>query len=540
MGKSTRGRAPASGDNQPVSPAVTAQRTDGPADASDGETERAAAHSEESASSETKAAAQAGSPAAQASATNPQASATNPAATPATNPPPKRSSLAEFVSANTNVVSSFVIGIAGLAVTSTYQCNQGELQKRQAEAQMKIAREQADNSWRIERAKILSENLKTLTARGGDTVEQRYGVLLSLLRGSILEPDVAVSYALELGRDNPEYMRSVLTNIDRKDEQYYRRLEAAYVVTCEQRYGVSSQAVAQCASDKMSERSAALALTMMDNLEDPNVLDDPSSPLNLLADERSVYTNLFRWVGLLSPYLQDLYERRIWDRIDKVMAKNQGTKLVATLSLAVASNELAAETDADKALRARLQTLVEGYLAGSRSCDPECRVRVFTFVVSNLGKSRGMFDRALRTLLQSSRTTVEPLMMRLATRLQYCQHDPADGPLLRDSVLIPSVVAELAEPKPDLAKVDELMGLMALLPEPGAPSETWTKLLDQLSKLPGGRYPKLLNDKRMEVAKLRRANAQPLGPVRSPQASKKRPSFCVGTDEASSDDEEEQ
>jgi len=97
-------------------------------------------------------------------------------------------------------------------------------------------------------------------------------VLLSLLRGSILEPDVAVSYALELGRDNPEYMRSVLTNIDRKDEQYYRRLEAAYVVTCEQRYGVSSQAVTQCATDKMAERSAALALTMMDNLEDPDIM----------------------------------------------------------------------------------------------------------------------------------------------------------------------------------------------------------------------------------------------------------------------------
>lgn len=518
MGKSTSDRVPASGDSQPAHPANP--HTD--------------------AADEAKAAATAPPTPTTATAPPTPAAATAPPTPAATASPPKRGSLAEFVSANTNVVSSFVIGIAGLAVTSTYQCNQGELQKRQAEAQMKIAREQADNSWRIERAKILSENLKTLTARGGDTVEQRYGVLLSLLRGSILEPDVAVSYALELGRDNPEYMRSVLTNIDRKDEQYYRRLEAAYVVTCEQRYGVSSAAVPQCASDKMAERSAALALTMMDNLEDPTVLDDPSSPLNLLADERSVYPNLFRWVGLLSPYLQDLYERRIWDRIDKVMAKNQGAKLVATLALSVASNELTAESDADKALRARLQGLVEGYLAGSRSCDSECRVRVFTFVVSNLGKSRGMFDRALRTLLQSSRTQVEPLMMRLATRLQYCQHDPADGPILRDSVLIPTVVAELAEPKPDMAKVDELMGLLALLPEPSAPSETWTKLLDQLTKLPGSRYPKLLTDKRQEVAKLRRANVQPLGPVRSLQASKKRPSFCVGTEEVSSDDEEEQ
>lgn len=450
-----------------------------------------------------------------------------------------RSGLAEFVSANTNVVSSFVIGIAGLAVTSTYQCNQGELQKKQAEAQMKIAREQADNSWRIERAKILSENLKTLTARGGDTVEQRYGVLLSLLRGSILEPDVAVSYALELGRDNPEYMRSVLTNIDRKDEQYYRRLEAAYVVTCEQRYGVSSQLVSQCSTDKMSERSAALALTMMDNLEDPNALDDPGSPVNLMADERAVYPNLFRLVGLFSPFLHDLYERRIWDRIDKVMSKNAGARLVATLSLAVASNELATDTEADKALRSRIQAYVEGYLAGT-ACDSECRVRVFGFVVSNLGKSRGIFEKALRSTFRSPRPTIEPLLVRLSTRLQYCQHDPADGPLMRDNVLMPTLIDELSQPKPDPTKVDELIALIALLPEPSLPNESWTKLMEQLAKLPGGRYPKLLIDRRIEVQKQRRTSIPPLGPVRSLQANKKRPNFCTGSDEDPATEEEEQ
>ena len=458
----------------------------------------------------------------------------------ATVPPAKqRGAFAEFVSTNTNVVSSFVIGIAGLAVTSTDQCNQGDLQKKQAEAQMKIAREQADNSWRIERAKILSENLKTLTARGGDTVEQRYGVLLSLLRGSILEPDVAVSYALELGRDNPEYMRSVLTNIDRKDEQYYRRLEAAYVVTCEQRYGVSSQLVSQCSTDKMSERSASLALTMMDNLEDPNALDDPGSPVNLMADERAVYPNLFRLVGLFSPFLHDLYERRIWDRIDKVMSKNVGARLVATLSLAVASNEFSTDTEADKALRSRLQAYIEGYLAGT-ACDSECRVRVLGFVVSNLGKSRGIFEKALRSTFRSPRTTIEPLLVRLSTRLQYCQHDPADGPLMRDNVLIPTLIDELSQPKPDSIKVDELIALVALLPEPPLPNVSWTKLLEQLAKLPGGRYPKLLTDRRLEAQKQRRASVLPLGPVRSQQASKKRPNFCTSSDEDPTVEEEEQ
>ena len=93
----------------------------------------------------------------------------------------------------------------------------------------------------------------------------------------------------------------------------------------------------------------------MDNLEDPNALDDPGSPVNLMADERSVYPNLFRLVGLFSPFLHDLYERRIWERIDKVISKNAGARLVATLSLAVASNELATDTEADKALLRRFQ-----------------------------------------------------------------------------------------------------------------------------------------------------------------------------------------
>lgn len=87
-----------------------------------------------------------------------------------------------FSTENHNFVSSVVIGGAGLMATSLYQCNQTQMARQQAESQQRIAREQADNNWRIERAKILSQNLQTLTARGGDNVEQRYGVLLSLTR----------------------------------------------------------------------------------------------------------------------------------------------------------------------------------------------------------------------------------------------------------------------------------------------------------------------------------------------------------------------
>src|SRR6185436_21056515 len=100
-----------------------------------------------------------------------------------------------------------------------------EIARRQAESQQKIALTQAENSWRIERAEILSKNLQVLASSGGNNVEQRYGVLLSLTRGNILDPELAVSYALELGKDNTSYMRSVLSSTDNKS---YNQLAQAF------------------------------------------------------------------------------------------------------------------------------------------------------------------------------------------------------------------------------------------------------------------------------------------------------------------------
>ena len=123
-------------------------------------------------------------------------------------------------------LSSFVIGIAGLVATSIWQYRQSEIAQQQAESQQKVAETQAENQWRIERAEILAKNLSVLSAQGPDSVEQRYGVLLSLTRGNILDPELAVSYALELGKDNPDYMESVLANTADKD---YHRLSRSYI-----------------------------------------------------------------------------------------------------------------------------------------------------------------------------------------------------------------------------------------------------------------------------------------------------------------------
>src|SRR5712692_9089240 len=173
---------------------------------------------------------------------------------------PQATRIGKFIQTYHGFLSSFVIGAAGLIATSIWQFRQAEIAGRQAAAQQKVAETQAENNWKIEKAKILANNLQTLSAQGPGNVEQKYGVLLSLTRGNILDPELAVSYALELGKENPEYMRSVLHNTLEKD---YWRLARAFEPTCEQRYGVT-RPIQICQVDKLADRSAALAQLISD------------------------------------------------------------------------------------------------------------------------------------------------------------------------------------------------------------------------------------------------------------------------------------
>src|SRR5690349_18049377 len=124
----------------------------------------------------------------------------------------KTSKIGRFIMKYPTFQSSLVVGIAGLVATSIWQYRQSANQKAQADAAQKVA------------------------ASGAASADQRFGVLLSLTRAEILDPELAVSYALELGKDNAEYMLSVLANMPIKN---YARLERAYTLSCEERFGVS-------------------------------------------------------------------------------------------------------------------------------------------------------------------------------------------------------------------------------------------------------------------------------------------------------------
>jgi hypothetical protein len=437
-----------------------------------------------------------------------------------------------FIQTYSGFLSSFVIGVAGLVATSIWQYRQSLNAERQAVSEQAIAKTKAENDWRIARAEILAKNLGVLSSQSPDTADQRFGVLLSLTRGSILDPELAVSYALELGKVNPDYMRSVLASTTQKN---YVQLEHAFALTCLQRYGVE-RAAAICKDDKLAERSDAIAGLLEDELSAANLAGaGESGPLGLLREERAVQSRPAKLMWLFEPYLQDLYERRQWKEIEAFEGSGVGARLIAALVLATArTGELvpAAEQADLVKFHAERRKWLTSYMYG-RSCDPECRGKLVDVMLSTYGEAQGDYDEALRKLVQLPRAESGPAMAQLHARLLWCQVDADDLAEFRDKVLVPALKAALATPGTERVVLDDLIGLVAVAPEPVAPPAdpdedpaqikaasdsvaSWKALLAALDKA-GDRTGRLFNQRRAAV-KRERANPPPMI---------KRVSFCA-------------
>ena len=156
-------------------------------------------------------------------------------------------------------------------------------------------------------------------------------MLLSLARGNILDPELAVSYALELGKENADYMQSVLANTAGKD---YNRLSRAYILSCEEKYGIA-RSVPICSNDRLSARSDAIAQLISDETQAAQTQGQPG-PLVMLKDERDVQQNVQRFAGLFEATLEDYYERRLWDEITRFQNYSTGAHIIASLVLAAA------------------------------------------------------------------------------------------------------------------------------------------------------------------------------------------------------------
>ena len=407
-------------------------------------------------------------------------------------PPEEPSRFGRFIQTYSAFLSSFVIGVAGLTATSIWQYRQSQIAVEQAHSEQAAARAKADSDWRIARAEILGKNLNVLSAQGAGTADQRFGVLLSLTRGNIIDPELAVSYALELGRDNANYMRSVLASTGDKN---YGQLAQAFKLTCLQRFGVE-RAAEICKDDKLAERSDAIAQLFEDELEAATGLGDTArGPLSLLREERQVQAAPGKMSWLFEPYLQDLYERRQWKDIERFEAASVGARLVAALVLATArTGELVSNTEAAQVdgFHAQRRKWLISYLVG-QTCDADCRGRLVDVMLSSYGEAQGDYDEALKRLLLQSRGEAAPTMAHLHARLLWCQVDADDLVEFRDRVLVPAVMQALAQPQADPSVVEDLVALTALVPDPIDPAAlgAWKAYLGALPAAgkEGGREP---------------------------------------------------
>lgn len=427
-------------------------------------------------------------------------------------PPDNVSKLGRFIQTYNSFISSFVIGVAGLIATSIWQYRQSQVAGEQARSEQAIAKTKAENDWRIARAEILSKNLNVLSTQGPGTADQRFGVLLSLTRGSIIDPELAVSYALELGKDNAGYMRAVLEATGQKN---YNQLAQGFKLTCLQRFGVE-KAAEICRDDALADRSAAIAQVVQDELEATVSVSAPpaAGPLGLLREDREVQAAPGKMSWLFEPYLQDLYERRQWQEIQRFESFSPGARLVGALVLATArTGELVSNTEAaqlDKFHADRRKWLV-GYLLG-RTCDPECRGKLVDVMLSSYGEAQGDYDEPLKRLLRQSRAEAGPTLGHLHARLLWCQVDADDLAEFRDRVMVPALVQAVGDPKSDPTMIEDLVALTALVPEPAAddPKDQalWKSMMGAVSKA-GDRYARVFANRRA-VASRERNNPPPM------------------------------
>jgi hypothetical protein len=434
------------------------------------------------------------------------------AASGGTAPAEKVSKLGKFIQTYHGFLSSFVIGVAGLVATSIWQYRQSQIAAQQAHSEQTIAETKAENDWRIARAEILSKNLNVLSAQGPGSADQRFGVLLSLTRGAIIDPELAVSYAMELGKDNPTYMRTVLEATGQKN---YEQLAQGFKLTCVERYGVE-KATELCKDDALADRSDAIAQVILDEMEATEAVRAApgNGPLSLLHEERDVQASPGKMAWLFEPYLQDLYERRQWQEIQRFENFSAGARLVGALVLSTArTGEMVSPTEAADLDRfhADHRKWLASYLL-SATCAAECRGKLVDVMLSSYGEAQGDYDEPFRRLLLQSRVEAAPAYAHLHPRLLWCQVDADDLAMFRDRVLLPALTAALGDAKTDPTLVEDLVGLIALVPEPtatdAAAQDAWKKAVAALAHA-GDHLQRTFNSRRA-ASTHERANPPPM------------------------------
>ena len=430
---------------------------------------------------------------------------------------PTASKLGRFIQTYHGFLSSFVIGVAGLVATSIWQYRQSQIAAQQAHSEQAIAQTKAENDWRIARAEILSKNLNVLSAQGPGSADQRFGVLLSLTRGAIIDPELAVSYAMELGKDNPTYMRTVLEATGQKN---YQQLAQGFKLTCAQRFGVQ-RAADICKDDAMAERSDAIAQVVSDEMDATAAVHGAAAagPMAVLREEREVQASPGKLEWLFDPYLEDLYDRRVWQEIQRFEDFSTGAHLVAALALSTArTSEMVSSAEAGmiEKFHADHRKWLASYLLGA-TCGGDCRGKLVNAMLTGYVQAQGDYDEPFQRLLTQPRAESASAFAHLHKRFLWCQVDPDAAAQFRDRVAVPAFSEALPDPAKPAAKgaaaaIEDLVDLLALMPEPPATDATataaWKKVMATLDHSPE-HLSRVYNSRRAASAR-ERANPPPM------------------------------
>ena len=220
-----------------------------------------------------------------------------------------------------------------------------------------------------------------------------------------------------------------------------------------------------------------------------------NGPMALLREEREVQASPGKLAWLFEPYLEDLYERRVWQEIQRFEDFSTGAHLVAGLALATArTGEMVSSAEAgqiDKFHTDHRKWLASYLLSGS--CGGDCRGKLVNTMLSGYLQAQGDYDDPFRRLLTQPRAEAASAFAHLHTRFLWCQVDPETLNQFRDRVLVPAfnqVAPDPTKPHPktQTAALEDLVDLIALVPEPpvtdAVATATWKKLIADLEHSP--------------------------------------------------------
>ena len=174
---------------------------------------------------------------------------------------------------------------------------------------------------------------------------------------------------------------------------------------------------------------------------------------------------------LFEPYLQDLYERRQWKEIAAFESFSTGARLVAALVLATARTGELVSRPRRRSWRSSTPSGASGWrrTCSGATCDAECRGKLVDVMLSSYGEARATTTRRSSGCCWPVARRGGPALAHLHARLLWCQVDGDDLAEFRDRRAgARPVRRRWANPQDaDRAMLEDLVGLVALVPEPG-------------------------------------------------------------------------